>query len=236
MKSERLKQEAFEANLLLAKYGLITLTWGNVSAIDREQGLVIIKPSGVEYAKMRVEDMVVTDTDGNILEGSLRPSSDLATHLALYKAFEGIGGIVHTHSACATSFAQAGRGIPCYGTTHADYFFGTVPCTRPLSREEILSAYEEETGKVIAEIFLTSKIDPLAVPAALVNKHGPFTWGVTASKAVETAVVLEECARIALMTESLNADVAAVEQTLMDKHYFRKHGVGAYYGQVSRAE
>lgn len=228
---KELKQCVYEANLLLPKYGLITFTWGNVSGIDRASGLVVIKPSGVEYAGMRVDDMVVTDLDGQVVEGRLRPSSDLLTHLELYKSFPGVGGVVHTHSRHATAFAQAEQSLPSYGTTHADYFYGPVPCTRRLTKEEILSGYEQNTGRTITETFRDRAIDYEAVPAALVSKHGPFVWGATPQKAVENAVVLEECARIAILCRTLAPDAAPAPQELQDKHYFRKHGSNAYYGQ-----
>lgn len=220
-----------EANLLLPKYGLVTFTWGNVSAIDREKGLVVIKPSGVAYENMKPEHMVVVDLQGNIVQGSLNPSSDTATHLELYRQFENLGGIVHTHSRQATSFAQAERDIPCYGTTHADYFYGPVPCTRMLTQEEIEQDYELNTGRVIVETFRARRIDPMAVPGVVVRKHGPFAWGKNAMKAVESAAVMEEVAAMALLTEQLDARVAPAPQCILDKHYFRKHGANAYYGQ-----
>ena len=224
---EELKLRVYEQNLALVKRGLVILTWGNVSAIDRESGLVVIKPSGVDYAAMKAEDMVVVDLDGKVVEGKYRPSSDTPTHLELYKAYPEIGGVVHTHSTCAVAFAQAGKIITAYGTTHADAFYGDVPCTRALSQAEIQSDYEANTGKVIVE---TVK-DYNAMPAVLVKNHGPFTWGSSPEKAVENAVVLEEVAKMALLTEQLNPKTARVDQTLLDKHYFRKHGKGAYYGQ-----
>lgn len=226
---EEMKQRVYEANQLLVTAGLITLTWGNASEIDRGQGLVAIKPSGVDYAAMRPEQMVVTDLNGTVIEGKLRPSSDLPTHLALYRAFPGIGGVVHTHSTWATSFAQAEEGIPCYGTTHADAFYGEVPCTRQLSDTEIQEAYEQHTGDVIVETFQT--LDPMAIPGVLVARHGPFTWGGNAKKAVENAIVLEEVAHMAFISRGLRPDIGPVQQAIMDKHYFRKHGPDAYYGQ-----
>ncbi|MCS7464808.1 L-ribulose-5-phosphate 4-epimerase [Paenibacillus doosanensis] len=225
----QLKQAVWEANLNLPKYGLVTFTWGNVSGIDRELGLVVIKPSGVPYERLRVEDLVVVDLDGNIVEGKLKPSSDTATHLVLYKAFPDIGGIVHTHSPWATSWAQAGIGIPALGTTHADYFYGEVPCTRPMTEAEIKGAYELETGNVIVETFKDR--DPNQMPGVLVHCHAPFNWGKDPHEAVHNAVVLEEVAKIAHRTCSLQAGVPAMNQTLLDRHFLRKHGVNAYYGQ-----
>lgn len=223
-----LKQSVFEANLDLVKYNLIIFTWGNVSGIDREKGLIVIKPSGISYDKMKVTDMVVVDMSGQVVEGQLKPSSDTPTHLVLYKAFPGIGGIVHTHSHWATSWAQAGKDIPALGTTHADYFYGPVPCTRKLTNKEIESAYEQGTGNVIAETF--SCLDPDAIPGVLVNNHGPFSWGKTPHEAVHNAKVLEEVAMMAYHTLQINAS-AEIDQFLLDKHYFRKHGKDAYYGQ-----
>ena len=231
MTIRELKEMVFEANLLLPKYNLVTFTWGNVSAIDRETGLIAIKPSGVKYEEMRADQMVVLDLEGKRVEGTLNPSSDTPTHLELYNAFDGIGGIVHTHSTMATAFAQAEIDLPCFGTTHADYFFGSVPCTRMLTPEEIANAYEKNTGTVIIETFRKRAIDPLATPAVLVRKHGPFTWGKTAEKAVENAAVLEVCANMARLTMGIAKDVDPAPQCLMDKHYYRKHGANAYYGQ-----
>ena len=228
---QELKRQVYEANMLLPKYGLVTFTWGNVSAIDRESGLFVIKPSGVEYESMKPEDMVVMDLNGNRVEGKLRPSSDMPTHLELYKAFPEIGGIVHTHSSYATSWAQAGRSIPCYGTTHADYIYGEVPCVRCLTKEEIDEAYETNTGKLIVSEFKRSKKEIMAVPAVLCKNHGPLTWGKDAKDAVHNAVVLEEVAKMAYRTESINSKVEPAPQELQDKHYYRKHGAGAYYGQ-----
>ena len=228
---EELKQKVYEANMLLPKYGLITFTWGNVSEIDRESGLVVIKPSGVPYDTMKAEDMVVLDLDGNRVEGSMKPSSDAPTHILLYKKFPKIGGVVHTHSSFATSWAQSGRDIPCYGTTHADYFYGGIPCARSLTKEEIESEYEHNTGEVIAAEFAKRGIDYEAVPGVLCTNHGPFTWGKDGHEAVHNAVVLEEVAKMAFRTELLNKDVQPAPQTIQDKHYFRKHGANAYYGQ-----
>lgn len=228
---EELKRKVYEANMLLPKYNLVTFTWGNVSAIDREQGIFAIKPSGVEYDKLTPEDMVLVDLDGNKVEGEFTPSSDTPTHVELYKAFAQVGGIVHTHSSYATSWAQAGRGIPCYGTTHADYIYGEVPCVRCLSKEEIDEAYEKNTGVLIAEYFRSMKKDPTAVPAVLCKNHGPFAWGKDATEAVHNAVVLEEVAKMAYRTELINAVVTPAPQELQDKHYYRKHGENAYYGQ-----
>lgn len=225
---EQLKKEVFENNLRLVKNGLVTLTWGNVSGIDREKGLIVIKPSGVSYDTMTADDMVIVDLDGNRVEGRYSPSSDLPTHLELYKAFPEIGGIVHTHSRWATIFAQSGRDVPALGTTHADTFYGAVPCTRRMTPDEIKGAYEAETGKVIIEAFEGKNV--MDVPAVLVHTHGPFTWGKNASKAVENAIVLEEVSMMAWHTLAMNPD-ARMQQELADKHYFRKHGANAYYGQ-----
>lgn len=227
----QLKQEVLEANLQLPKHGLVTFTWGNVSGIDREKGLVVIKPSGVPYENLKIEDLVVLDLEGNVVEGTLRPSSDTPTHLALYKAFTEIGGIVHTHSPWATSWAQAGRPIPALGTTHADYFYGEIPCTRSLNQEEIEQAYELETGNVIIETFEQNNLDPVAIPGVLVKNHAPFSWGKNADQAVHNAVVLEEVAKMALQTYQLNPNQGVIDQFLLDKHYLRKHGAKAYYGQ-----
>ena len=227
---EELKQEVLQANLKLVDYGLVILTWGNVSAITADRKYVVIKPSGVDYAVMKAEDMVVTDLDGNILEGTLRPSSDLDTHLAIYRAFPKVNAVVHTHSRYATALAQAERSLPCYGTTHADTFYGEVPCTRHLTAEEVEGDYEANTGLVIQETFRDK--DPEAVPAVLVRKHGPFTWGPNCRKAVENALILEETAHMALLTEQMSQRAAApAPQYLQDKHYFRKHGPNATYGQ-----
>lgn len=226
---EQLKETVLRANLALPKYGLVTFTWGNVSGIDREAGLVVIKPSGVEYDTMTADDMVVVDLDGNVVEGTRNPSSDTSTHLVLYRAFPKIGGVVHTHSRWATVWAQAGRGIPAYGTTHGDYFYGEIPCTRKLTPEEIDGAYEHETGNVIVETLRNFPADD--VPAVLVQSHGPFTWGTDPDNAVHNAVVLEEIACMAYRTEVLNPSVSVMQKELLDKHYFRKHGANAYYGQ-----
>lgn len=226
---EELKQQVYEANMELPRRGLITYTWGNVSGIDREKGLFVIKPSGVDYDKLQPEDMVVMDLEGNKVEGKYKPSSDTPTHLELYKAFSQIGGIVHTHSPWATSWAQACRSIPCYGTTHADYFYGEIPCARNLTAEEINEAYEKNTGLVIIETF--KEKNPVFVPGVLCANHGPFTWGKDAAEAVHNAVVLEEVAKMASRTERLRADVEPAPQVIQDKHFMRKHGPNAYYGQ-----
>lgn len=231
---EELKQKVFEANMLLPQYGLVTFTWGNVSAIDRESGLFIIKPSGVDYETMSADDMVVMDLDGNKVEGHYKPSSDTPTHLELYKAFPEIGGIVHTHSSYATSWAQAGRSIPCYGTTHADYMYGEIPCVRCLTKEEIEGAYEENTGCLIVNSFREMGKDVMAVPAVLCKNHGPFAWGKDAHDAVHNAVVLEEVAKMAYRAETINARIQPAPQELQDKHYYRKHGANAYYGQDAK--
>ena len=226
---KKLKQEVLEANLLLPKYGLITFTWGNVSGIDRESGLVVIKPSGVPYDGMTAEDMVVVDLGGNVVEGKWKPSSDTPTHLVLYKAFPSCGGIVHTHSCWATSFAQAGVGIAPLGTTQGDYFYGEIPCTREMTPAEIAGKYEKETGNVIVETFQGK--DASQIPAVLVHSHGPFTWGKDAHEAVHNAVVLEEVAFMNFHSLQLNPNQTRMQQELLDKHYLRKHGPNAYYGQ-----
>ena len=226
---EKLKQEFYEANMKLPKYGLVTFTWGNVSGLDKETGRFVIKPSGVDYDRLTPEDMVVMDLEGNKIEGTYNPSSDTPTHLELYRAFPDIGGIVHTHSAWATSWAQAGRGIPCYGTTHADYMYGEIPCVRNLTKEEIDEAYEKNTGVLIADYF--KEKDYLSMPAVLCKNHGPFTWGKDACEAVHNAVVLEEVAKMAARSEMINPQVLPAPQELQDKHYYRKHGADAYYGQ-----
>lgn len=225
---EKLKEEVFKANIDLVKYGLVIFTWGNVSGIDRERGLIAIKPSGVSYDDMSADDMVIVDLDGKVVEGKYKPSSDTPTHLILYKSFPKIGGVVHTHSEWATSWAQAGIPIPALGTTHADYFYGAVPCTRKLTEKEIQENYEVETGNVIVESF--QNIDPLAIPSVIINGHGPFSWGTDAHNAVHNAVVLEQVAKMAHHTLTLNS-VKGIDQYLLDKHYKRKHGPGAYYGQ-----
>lgn len=233
---EVLKEQVWKANLDLPKHGLVVFTWGNVSGFDPDSGLVVIKPSGVEYDRLSPEDMVVVDLDGNNVEGALNPSSDTPTHCVLYRSFPGIGGIVHTHSRWATAWAQAGREIPAYGTTHGDYFYGPVPCTREMKRKEIEGEYEAATGQVIAECFEKGRIDPLAVPAVLVHSHGPFAWGKDCAEAVYHAVVLEEVARMAAMSEWISiggnrGTLFPMDQALLDKHYLRKHGEKAYYGQ-----
>ena len=229
---EELKKAVYEANMDLPRYGLVTFTWGNVSGIDREQGLFVIKPSGVDYEKLSPEDMVVMDLDGNKVEGKYKPSSDTATHVELYKAFPEIGGIVHTHSSYATSWAQAGRSIPCYGTTHADYMYGEIPCLRCLTKEEIDGAYEENTGRLIVDAYRELGKDVMAVPAVLCKNHGPFAWGKDAHEAVHNAVVLEEVAKMAYRAETINPRIQPAPQELQDKHYYRKHGANAYYGQT----
>lgn len=225
---EQLKEQVFQANLDLVKHGLVIFTWGNVSGIDREKGFVVIKPSGVSYDKMKPKDMVVLNLYGQVVEGTLKPSSDTPTHLVLYRQFPEIGGVVHTHSEWATSWAQAGRAIPALGTTHADYFFGEIPCTRKMTKAEIEGDYELETGKVIVETF--RELNPGKVPGVLVNNHGPFTWGANAGEAVHNAVVMEEVAKMAFRSQVLNPDVS-MSQDLLDKHFLRKHGKNAYYGQ-----
>ncbi len=225
-----LKQEVFKANMLLPKYSLITFTWGNVSGIDREKGLVVIKPSGVEYDEMTEQDMVVVDLlTGKKVEGKLNPSSDTDTHLELYRNFKNIGGVVHTHSRYATVFSQSKQAVPALGTTHADYFYGNVPCTRNMLKQEIEKDYELNTGKVIVETF--EKIDPDQMPGVLVASHGPFTWGKSPSDAVHNAVVLEEISFMAWQNLLLNKEIEDIDQNLLDKHYLRKHGKNAYYGQ-----
>ena len=226
---EALKQEVYNANMELPRRGLITYTWGNVSGIDREKGLFVIKPSGVEYETLKAEDMVVMGLDGSKIEGNYNPSSDTATHIELYKAYPEIGGIVHTHSPAATAWAQAGRALPCYGTTHADYFYGEIPCARNLTKEEIDEGYEYNTGRVIVETFSGKNV--MHMPAVLCKNHGPFTWGKNASEAVHNAVVLEELAKMNFMTELLNPNAVPAPQCMQDKHFLRKHGPNAYYGQ-----
>ncbi len=226
---EELKLRVYKANMELPRHGLVTFTWGNVSEIDRETGYFAIKPSGVAYEELTPDDMVLMDLNGNKIEGRYNPSSDTDTHIELYKAFPEVGGIVHTHSSWATSWAQAGRGIPCYGTTHADYMYGEIPCVRNLTKEEIDEAYEKNTGVLIAEYFKGK--DYNAVPAVLCKNHGPFTWGKNGMEAVHNAVVLEEVAKMAANTEMINPKVKEAPQELQDKHYYRKHGANAYYGQ-----
>ena len=224
-----LKEQVLQANLLLPKHGLVTFTWGNVSGIDRASGLFVIKPSGVSYDEMKADDLVVCDLDGNVVEGHYKPSSDTPTHIELYKAFPTVGGIVHTHSRWATSFAQAGMDIPALGTTQADYFYGAIPCTRPMTDEEIHGEYEKETGKVIVETFAGR--NAADVPGVLVFSHGPFAWGTDALNAVHNAVVMEEVAFMDYHAMTLNPSIGPMQSTLLDKHYLRKHGANAYYGQ-----
>ncbi len=226
---EKLKEEVCKANLALVEHKVVIFTWGNVSAIDKETKLVVIKPSGVDYSVMKPEQMVVTDLDGNVVEGNLRPSTDLPTHLELYKAYPEIGGVVHTHSINATAWAQAGRGIPYYGTTHADYFYGEIPCTRELTEDEVNGEYEKNTGLVIVERL--GDTEPLSMPGALVKSHGVFAWGKDANNAVHNAVVIEAVAEMAYKTETINSQVKTAPKYLLNKHYLRKHGKNAYYGQ-----
>ena len=228
---EQLKKDVYEANMELPRRGLITYTWGNVSGRDAETGYFVIKPSGVDYDKLTPEDMVVVDLDGKVIEGRYRPSSDTPTHIELYKKYSEIGGIVHTHSPEATSWAQAGRSIPLYGTTHADYFYGPIPCARSLTKEEIEGEYERNAGLVIIETFEQNGINPVYTPGVLCCNHGPFTWGKDAAEAVHNAVVLEEVAKMATRTEMINPKVQPAPDTIRDKHFFRKHGANAYYGQ-----
>lgn len=228
MDLQKLKEKVFQANLDLVSHNLVIFTWGNVSAIDREAGLVVIKPSGVSYDNMKASDMVVIDLEGNVVEGNLKPSSDTATHLELYKAFKEIGGVVHTHSTYATAWAQAGLDIPIVGTTHADYFYGDIPCTRGMSKEEIETAYEKETGTVIIERF--EGINPVHVPGVIVKNHGPFTWGKDADDAVHNSVVVEQTAKMAFIAKMLNPGMT-MNNDLTEKHFNRKHGANAYYGQ-----
>jgi L-ribulose-5-phosphate 4-epimerase len=226
---EALRKQVLAANLSLPEHRLVTFTWGNVSGINREQGLIVIKPSGVPYAELKAEHLVVVDLQGKKVEGDLNPSSDTDTHVVLYNAFPEIGGVVHTHSSWCTSWAQAGRGIPAFGTTHADYFYGEIPCTRPMTAEEIKSAYEENTGHVIVETFQDR--NPNDVPGVLVYSHGPFSWGIDADNAVHNAVVMEEVAKMAYRTLYIRPDMPTMDQVLLDKHFLRKHGANAYYGQ-----
>lgn len=226
---EALKQQVLKANLDLPRYGLVTFTWGNVSGYDKESSLVVIKPSGVSYSEMTIDDLVVVDLEGNVIEGDKKPSSDTPTHLVLYKNFEDIGGVVHTHSPWATSWSQAGRAVPALGTTHGDYFYGEIPCTRQMTEAEIKGEYEKETGHVIVETFKNR--DPLMVPSVLVHSHAPFNWGKDPEEAVHNAVVLEEVAKMALRTYQINGETKEMQQPLLDKHYLRKHGKNAYYGQ-----
>lgn len=228
---EQLKEIVYRANMELPRHGLVTYTWGNVSSIDRTEGLLVIKPSGVDYAGMKPEDMVVVDLQGNRIEGRYKPSSDTATHIELYKKYPELGGIVHTHSTWATSWAQAGRSIPLYGTTHADYFYGPILCARSLTEEEINGEYEKNTGLVIIETLSENKIKPMSMPGILCSNHGPFTWGRDAFEAVHNAVVLEEVAKMACYSELINPGVKPASRAIADKHYLRKHGENAYYGQ-----
>ena len=231
MMLEKLREEVYRANMELPERGLVVYTWGNVSGIDREKGLVVIKPSGVEYDELTPEKLVIVDLNNNVVEGNLNPSSDTKTHVELYKAFPKVGGIVHTHSSHAVAWAQAGKSIPCYGTTHADYFYGAVPCTRNLTSEEVNEGYELNTGKVIVETFTKLNLDPVAVPAVICRNHGPFTWGKDAAQAVYHAVVHEEVAKMAMYTVTIDANADEAPQYVQDKHYLRKHGANAYYGQ-----
>lgn len=224
-----LKKEVLEANLALVEYNLVTFTWGNVSGISRKDNLIVIKPSGVPYDRMTKEHMVVVDMEGNVVEGDFKPSSDTPTHILLYKKFTEIGGVAHTHAPWSTSWAQAGKGIPALGTTHGDFFYGEIPCTRAMTKQEINGEYELETGNVIVETF--NNINPMEMPAVLVNSHAPFTWGKDPAQAVESSVVLEEVAKMAYRTIHLNSEISPMDQTLLDKHYLRKHGDKAYYGQ-----
>lgn len=226
---EELKEKVCKANLDLVRHGVVIFTWGNVSAIDFETKLVVIKPSGVDYSVMKASDMVVVDLDGKVVEGELNPSTDLPTHLEIYKAYSTVGGVVHTHSSHATAWAQAGRGIPCYGTTHADYFYGEIPCTRELKREEVETDYEKNTGLVIVETL--GDTNALSMPGCLVKSHGVFAWGKDADNAVHNAVCMEYCAKMSTEAEFLNRSVSPAPQYLLDKHYLRKHGKNAYYGQ-----
>lgn len=226
-----LKEQVYAANMELPARGLVTYTWGNVSGIDRASGLFVIKPSGVSYEDLSPEDMVVVDLDGNVVEGRYKPSSDTATHLELYKKYDSIGGVVHTHSTYAVAWAQAGRSIPLYGTTHADYFLGPIPCTRNLTPDEIEEAYEKNTGTVIIEMFEAQGLNPVYTPGVICKNHGPFTWGKDADQAVYHAVVLEEVAKMAMYTEQINASVKPAPGCIRDKHFYRKHGANAYYGQ-----
>lgn len=228
---KKLKHAVYEANMELPHRGLVTYTWGNVSGIDRERGLVVIKPSGVSYDELTTDDLVVLDLDGKVVDGKLNPSSDTKTHLELYKAFPEIGGIVHTHSPYAVGWAQAGRDIPAYGTTHADYFYGPVPCCRSLTEQEVEEDYERNTGLVIVETFRQRELDPVHVPGAICRNHGPFTWGKDAAQAVYHAVVLEEVAKMAVYTTQIAPDAQPAPQYVLDKHFLRKHGPNAYYGQ-----
>jgi L-ribulose-5-phosphate 4-epimerase len=229
--NNKVKQEVLEANLMLKELGLVIFTWGNVSAIDRARGEVVIKPSGVPYEDMTIADLVVVDLEGSVIDGAYNPSSDLPTHLELYRQFPDCGAVVHTHSRLAVAWAQAGADIPAFGTTHADYFYGAIPCTRALTNDEIQGAYEHETGRVIVETFQARNINPAAIPAVLVHGHGPFSWGKSAMEAVHNTVVLEELAAMASGSLAINPNLRGIDQNLLDKHYLRKHGENAYYGQ-----
>lgn len=231
---EELRKQVYEANMMLQKYGLIKLTWGNVSGIDREKGLVVIKPSGVPYEELSPENMVIVNMQGDVVEGDFNPSTDTPTHLALYQTFEEIEGITHTHSKYATIWAQAGLDIPAFGTTHADYFYGDIPCTLPMEDEQINGEYEKQTGFHISDTFATRRLNPMDIPACLVASHGPFTWGKSPAKSVENALVLEEVAEMAIYNMRFEFGLTHIQQTLLDKHYLRKHGAGAYYGQEER--
>ncbi|NLC16531.1 MAG: L-ribulose-5-phosphate 4-epimerase [Clostridiales bacterium] len=229
-----LKHEVWEQNLNLVKHNLVIFTWGNVSGIDRQKGIIAIKPSGVEYDVLKPEDIVLVDLDGKVVQGKLNPSSDTPTHIELYKNFENLGGIVHTHSTYATAWAQAGKPIKCYGTTHADYFYGEIPCTRALTKQEITADYEKNTGKVIAQTFAELNLDITAMPAVIIKSHGPFAFGKSPKEAVFNAAVLEEVAKMAWLSRQINPDIVSVDQYLLDKHYLRKHGKNAYYGQKNK--
>ncbi len=231
---EKLREKVYLANMELPKRNLVTYTWGNVSGIDRESNLIVIKPSGVEYDELSPENMVIVNFDSEVVEGNLNPSSDTKTHVELYKSFKSIGGIVHTHSPYAVGWAQAGKDIPCFGTTQADYFYGSVPCTRNLTSQEVDEDYELNTGKVITETFKNRILDPIAVPGVICHSHGPFTWGKDPAQAVYHAVVLEEVAKMSLFTISVNPKAEPAPQYILDKHYFRKHGANAYYGQKNQ--
>lgn len=231
MEFEQLRKAVYEANMLLPKYNLVTFTWGNVSQIDREAGVFAIKPSGVDYDVLKPEDMVILDLNGNKISGEMNPSSDTKTHIELYKKYPNIGGIVHTHSTNAVAWAQAGEDIPCFGTTHADYFYGTIPCTRDLTKEELDEDYEKNTGKVIIEEFTKRDINPSYVPGVICHSHGPFTWGKDGAQAVYHAVVLEEVAKMAAITRQIRPDAPAAASHIVEKHFMRKHGPNAYYGQ-----